>query len=65
MELPSIGNLFEGVLVREDGNWKIKRTDDTDVNLDFVLSNYLDEDIRFTVVRIEDLEKLAKLLEQE
>lgn len=64
MELPAIGNLFEGVLFNEEGHWKIQKDDGTEIDLDQALKNYEGSEVRFTVVKIEDLEMLAQMLEQ-
>lgn len=61
--LPALGNLFEGHLRQEgDGPYKIEQEDGTFVYLEDVLEQYLDKEIRCTIVGLKELDTIADML---
>lgn len=59
----SLGNLLEGHLRKEeDGPYQIEQADGTLVDLEDVLDQYLDKEVRCTVVGLKELDALADML---
>lgn len=60
----SLGHLIEGH-IRKEGSYQIEQPDGSLVDLEEILDAYQDQEVRFTLVSLRELEDLKYLIKQQ